>query len=226
VLRGGPCSDWAVGDLLPRQITGYFLFCKFSGMPICVNLSLWSKISHLHHGEFVVDEQWLAIHARQLRAPLHRQTIRFAKLGAAIYDSVAMSRVSNNPKRRFIASNQYPAAQLRSLAKSLIYVGSANHKRFPADYNFHPPANPRPWKSMCDLHRQVLRDEAQALLENGVRKAMISEIKDDGFPKYVWSVDEDNNVFEAKIGNGGYHGYQLENDDDMAELIRREWKKR
>lgn len=137
-----------------------------------------------------------------------------------------MVRAGNNPKRRFVNDDRYPVAQLNALAQTLVYAGSANHKRFPADYGFQPPSNPRGWKSMCDLHRQVLRAEAQALLDGGIAKGMISEIGAEGQPKYVWSVDAYDNVFEAKTGNGGYHGYQLEADDDMAELVRREWRRR
>jgi hypothetical protein len=137
-----------------------------------------------------------------------------------------MARAGNNPKRRFVENGRYPTAQLNALSQTLVYAGSANHKRFPANYGFQPPSNPRGWKSMCDLHRQVLRQEAQALLNAGIAKGMISEIGVDGMPKYIWCVDAEGNVFEAKTGNGGYHGYQLEADDDMADLVSREWRRR
>ena len=37
----------------------------------------------------------------------------------------------------------------------------------------------------------------------------------DGLPKYAWAVDEDGEVYEAKLGDDGrrYHGYRLSSDD-------------
>jgi hypothetical protein len=86
--------------------------------------------------------------------------------------------------------------------------------------------NPRPWKSLCDGKRIILLDEAQQLFQQGVLIGMISEFADGEQPKYVWSVDSEEEVYEAKIGRSGYHGYRLEEEVDMRSVILREWKSR
>lgn len=108
------------------------------------------------------------------------------------------------------------------------YVGSGHHKRNPADYGL-PRSNPRPTKSLCDLQRAVRLEEAKALMQNGIRWGLFSAIRDDGFPKYIWSVSEHGEVFEAKTdshGTGEYHGYPLENEDAMHAYVRSVWKER
>jgi hypothetical protein len=48
-------------------------------------------------------------------------------------------------------------------------------------------------------------------------------------PKYVWCVDEDGEVYEAKtdgVAPGKYHGYRLEEEDDMRAYIEQVWKTR
>ncbi len=54
----------------------------------------------------------------------------------------------------------------------------------------------------------------------------MSEVAGDGMPKYIWSVDEDGVPYEAKVGNGGYHGYPLYPDDEMSAIVLREWSRR
>ncbi len=134
-----------------------------------------------------------------------------------------MARQGNNPKRRIMAAIAIADGALEDLAARLVYVGSANHKRQPGDYRFHPPSNPRPWKSVCDARRQLLLAEAKELLTAGVLKGMISQPDADGVPKYVWSVDAQGVPYESKIGNGGYHGYPLYPDDDMSAVVLGEW---
>jgi len=108
------------------------------------------------------------------------------------------------------------------------YVGSAHHKTKPGDYGFQPPISPRPWKSICDGKRGIRLSEAQGLFRKGIRFGMISEPQQDGLPKYVWSVDEEEEVYEAKISSGSrdYHGYRLEEEDSMRAIVLNEWKKR
>lgn len=137
-----------------------------------------------------------------------------------------MARQGNNPKRRILAQASVGRDVLVALAQAVVYVGSANHKRSPGDYGFHPPSNPRAWKSLCDADRVVLKDEAELLLRRGVLRGMISALPEGGWPKYIWSVDARDLPYEAKLGNGGYHGYRLEPDDAMSEIVRREWKQR
>jgi hypothetical protein len=112
------------------------------------------------------------------------------------------------------------------MAATLTYHGSALHKRHPGDYNFSPPVNPRPWKSLCDGKRVIARQEAQELLRQGIIRGLISDFPEGGIPKYVWSVDGSGDAYEAKYDTQGYHGYRLEEDDDFRLLVLKEWNRR
>ena len=48
----------------------------------------------------------------------------------------------------------------------------------------------------------------------------------DGVPTFVWSIDADRKVYEAKLGRPGYHGYLLEEEDNMRGVVLKEWAKR
>ena len=114
------------------------------------------------------------------------------------------------------------------LERSARYVGSGHHKRYPADYGLQR-TNPRPTKSLCDLERVIPLNEAKSLLTEGIRRGLFSEIRQDGFPKFIWSVSRDGEVFEAKTdthGSGEYHGYPLEDEDAMHPYVKSVWKER
>ncbi len=81
-------------------------------------------------------------------------------------------RGSNNPKRRFAAPNRLNQAGRNDLAARVIYVGSPHHKKHPADYEFHPPVSPPPFKSVCDGKRVISKAEAAELLRQGVLNGM------------------------------------------------------
>jgi hypothetical protein len=136
------------------------------------------------------------------------------------------ARQGNNPKRRIAPSDRLDLAARKSLADRLAYIGSSHHKRRPADYGLHPPVNPRPWKSVCDGRRIIPKDEAVQLFRAGIMNGMFSNLSDDGTPKYVWAVDADGEVYEAKVDRSGYHGYRLEEEDDFREFALKEWKQR
>jgi hypothetical protein len=57
---------------------------------------------------------------------------------------------------------------------------------------------------------------------------MFSDFEDYELPKYVWSVDDDGEVYEAKIspGSSSYKGYRLEEEDAMRDTVLKEWKAR
>ena len=58
---------------------------------------------------------------------------------------------------------------------------------------------------------------------------MVSAFDPDGSPKYVWAVDGDGEVYEAKTKPPDmvYHGYRLgDNEEAMRRHIRDEWNKR
>lgn len=71
--------------------------------------------------------------------------------------------------------------------------------------------------------------QAKRLFGAGINAAMTSKLLPHRFPKFVWSVDEDGTVYEAKtdIKNpGAYHGYPLEPEDAFRQTVLDEWKKR
>ena len=137
-----------------------------------------------------------------------------------------MKRSGSRPIRRIEAASRLDIQARKALAKRVVYVGSPHHKSKANDYGLLPHAAPRPTKSLCDLARGIPKAEAEDLLRKGVLKGILSAFTDDELPKYIWSVDDSGAPFEAKIGNGGYHGYPLENTDDMSKIVLREWKAR
>lgn len=139
-----------------------------------------------------------------------------------------MRRQGNSPKRRIAPENHLGAGERERLAGTARYVGSGHHKRWPADYGLDR-VGPRPNKSLCDMHRTISLSEAMRLLERGISQGMVSPLNESGFPKYIWCVDEQGEVYEAKsdVQNpGAYHGYRLEEDDNMYHVIKRAWSER
>lgn len=138
------------------------------------------------------------------------------------------TRQGSNPKRRIAPADRLDSAAREALAARLTYTGSSHHKTKPGDYGFQPPVSPRPWKSICDGLRIILLDEARELLRQGILLGMFSDFPQDGVPKYVWSVDVDGEAYEAKISSGtySYHGYRLEDDDAMRNVVLEEWRKK
>ena len=138
-------------------------------------------------------------------------------------------RQGNRPDRRFAPAGSIPAEVVEMLASDLKYKGISIHKLHPGDYGFVPPVNPRPSKSPCDALRPVLHAEAAALFRRGVLAGMVSPLDVSGVPKYVWAVDADGEVYEAKTKapDTTYHGYRLgDNEREMRGYIRSEWRRR
>ncbi len=138
-------------------------------------------------------------------------------------------RRGNNPKRRIASQGEAGSADLERIAREARYVGNAHHKRAPADYGFRPPVNPRPHKSLCDGTRIVRAAEARSLFHEAVRRGMVSSHRERGLPKYVWAVDPEGRVFEAKLERRGatYHGYELgANDRHMRREVVARWEER
>ena len=138
-----------------------------------------------------------------------------------------MARQGNNPKRRVDSPDNVSAARKKELLEAARYVGSGHHKRYPLNYGFER-TNPVPTKSLCDMERPILLEEASELLKKGIAAGMISS-HGDWFPKYIWMVDDDGIVYEAKCdpnSPGEYHGYPLEHEKDVREYVLSEWKRR
>ncbi len=135
------------------------------------------------------------------------------------------TRTRFNSKRRFASGLPAPEA-LEKLAAEVRYGGKPAHKRNPGDFGLTPPSLPRDDKSLCDEVRLFRRAEALRLLRLGIRRGMISEWDGTGYPKNIWSMTEDGIPLEAQLenpGNGTYHGYPLEANDDFRESVITKW---
>jgi hypothetical protein len=132
------------------------------------------------------------------------------------------TRQGNRPDRRVAPAGSIAAKDLRELAEGLLYGGSSLHKLHPGDYSFVPPVNPRPSKSPCDDLRPILRAEAAKLFREGLVSGMVSRFDKGGTPKYVWAVDADGQVYEAKTKppDTSYHGYRIGEDEPEMDLRR------
>ncbi len=139
-------------------------------------------------------------------------------------------REGNRPDRRIASMDVTTNEVMERLKARLDYVGSGIHKLCPGDYGFVPSHNPRPTKSVCDALRSIPLDEAKALFESGIGLGMVSSFPENGVPKYIWAVDCDNEVYEAKTKpdtDGQYHGYRLGDDDRiMRRYVLDEWQRR
>jgi hypothetical protein len=66
-------------------------------------------------------------------------------------------------------------------------------------------------------------------LATGIALGLFSDPREDGFPKFIWSVSAHGEVFEAKTdtnGSGDYHGYPLEDEDVMSGYVKSVWRQR
>lgn len=138
------------------------------------------------------------------------------------------NRPGNTPKRRIAPPERLSGRGKEQLKLSVHYVGSGHHKRNPGDYRLSR-TSPRPTKSLCDLVRTIPLEEAKRLMASGIQCGLFSEPREDGFPKFIWSVSEQGEVFEAKTdanGTGEYHGYPLEDEDAMHNYVKSVWKER
>lgn len=139
-------------------------------------------------------------------------------------------REGNRPDRRIWDAAATSPEQRQALLEKISYAGSPNHKLHPGDYGFIPSHNPRPTKSPCDALRPILIMEASQLFREGIRRGMVSHFEPGGAPKYVWAVDADGEVYEAKAKpeqESVYHGYRIgEDEQSVRQYILAEWKKR
>lgn len=119
-------------------------------------------------------------------------------------------RTSFNPKR--CIRDTCDDIDLVTLARSVGYSGNPEHKRNPGDFGLTPPSQPRPDKTLCDIVRIMTKYEALNLLQDGVRKGMVSQRFCNGFPQNIWAVTNEGYPVEAQLENEGlgtYHGYPM-----------------
>jgi len=133
-------------------------------------------------------------------------------------------------RTRFNAKRKLGALDSREreiLAVAIRYRGNPEHKRNPGDFGLHPPALPRPDKSLCDSVGINERRKALELLQEGVRLGLVSEQRVGQFPQNIWSVTESGEPLEAQLGNretGEYHGYPMPENDPFREVVLKAWK--
>ncbi len=138
-------------------------------------------------------------------------------------------RSGYNPKRRMATADALTSAERAGLAAVVAYGGNPEHKRSPGDYGLTPPVSPRPAKTLCDGERAILKSEALALLQAGLRKGTMSAAPSQAWPQNIWAVSDAGDVFEAQLENatqGTYHGYPMPEDDDFRAIVLKEWKAR
>ena len=127
---------------------------------------------------------------------------------------------------RRIAPEGTISSEVRANLERARYVGNPKHKLRPGDYGLDPPVSPRPSASVCDELGPISMREAGGLFRAGIRREMVSNPLANGFPKFVWAVDESGEAYEA-IGDGlTYHGYRLNRDAPNREAVIAEWQRR
>jgi hypothetical protein len=117
--------------------------------------------------------------------------------------------------------------ELARLASCVKYGGNPEHKRNPGDFQLNPPAQPRADKTLCDAVGIFKKSKALWLLQEGVRRGLISEQTRGEFPQNIWSVTKDGKPLEAQLENqtqGIYHGYPMPINDDFRDEVLKRWK--
>ena len=128
---------------------------------------------------------------------------------------------------RKIRSAALSDAERGFLLANAAYEGSPHHKRNPGDFGLTPPTAPRPDKTLCEEAGVRQRAVANALLRRAIERGLVSEATaTDGFPKQLWVVDDQGQVFEAMYGGsrvGRYHGYPIRRTDPLFEEVSAVW---
>ena len=139
-----------------------------------------------------------------------------------------MDRPGNNPKRRIARAGLLNDRQRTELARSVKYVASGHHKRNPCGLR-SPKDEPETDQVAVRCQARRTLTEAKALIRKGILAGMMSDFFFGRYPKFIWCVAEEEEVYEARTDHvtpGVYHGYRLEEDDDMRDYIKKVWKQR
>lgn len=116
--------------------------------------------------------------------------------------------------------------RLAELASKASYGGNPAHKRNPGDFGLNPPSEPREGKTLCDASGVVKRADAEALLEEGLRRGLISVQERNGWPQNVWAAHKGRIPMEAMLENpemGTYHGYPMLSYDPLYHEVLKRW---
>ncbi len=130
---------------------------------------------------------------------------------------------------RTIRATPLTEVERTRLRRQVVYQGSPLHKRNPGDFGLTPPAAPRLDKTLCDEAGVFRRSIAEGLLSRAIERGLVSEATAaDGFPKQLWVVDDNGQVFEAMYGGavaGSYHGYPIRKTDPLFGEVSKAWVK-
>lgn len=134
-----------------------------------------------------------------------------------------------NPKRRIQQRPTRPDAlqRLQELSQQASYGGNPEHKRDPGDFGLDPPSAPRQGKTLCDAASIKSRAQSLALLQEGIRRGLVSVQERQGWPQNIWAVTDDGIPLEAMLDNpvmGTYHGYPMLDHDPMSDEVLARWR--
>lgn len=129
---------------------------------------------------------------------------------------------------RKIRENRLSESEKIFLSHRCAYEGKADHKRNPGDFNLSPPCQPRSDRTLCDEAEITTRAQASALLKKAIARGIVGgEVKGHPeYPKYLWVVDDRNQVFEITEGGsqlGRYHGHPMRKNSPMYNRILDLW---
>jgi len=131
---------------------------------------------------------------------------------------------------RTLRSTRLTETEREHLRVHASYEGSPSHKRNPGDFGLTPPAAPRSDKTLCDLAEIFEKAVASDLLRRAIDGGLASEAEaGGGFPKQLWVVDGNGQVFEAMYGGsqtGRYHGYPIRRADPLFDEVVEAWNQR
>lgn len=134
-------------------------------------------------------------------------------------------RARYNSKRRI--RQDVESEYLQLLADCVKYGGNPEQKRNPGDFGLIPPAQPRADKTLCDMAGIFSKRTATKLLRDGIKKGLISEREQNGYPQNIWAVTGEGMPLEAQLENaqtGVYHGYPMPETDPFREKVLAKWK--
>lgn len=148
-----------------------------------------------------------------------------ASLRAPMGTKAAKHRRATERRIRTTALTADERAHLQAHAR---YEGSPHHKRDPNDFGLTPPTAPRPDKTLCDEADVCEKAIALKLFQLAINRGLASEtVASSGFPKQLWAVDENGQVFEAMYGGskvGAYHGYPIRRTDPLFDEVTVAWR--
>lgn len=141
------------------------------------------------------------------------------------------NRISQyKPRHRDILPSEEFKAQkekYHELGEQAVYTGNPLHKKSAGDFALHPPASPRPDKTLCDAVNIFQRAIASRLLREAFRRGLLSCENDTNsdWPKHVWALTDEGHPVEGAYDGMGYHGYPIsDNRDPLYEEIVKRWK--